>query len=268
MSRSAYKVTKKDITSTHLRYMSMSIAMFNYQTQNGPMVVYSFAPILRKLYPNDADYIEALNNHYKYFNSQSYMSSLILGAVLSMEEQLGLEGKDTIQDFKAGIMGPTAGIGDSVFFVILPGIFVPIAASMAYQGNIFGVAILLAWAIGIEIWRWNFFKYGYNMGTAVVTKLKDKIGTLTEACSILGLTVLGALITSVVKVTCPLTFTLSSGSVINIQNLLNSLLPNLLPVAFTALFAFLLAKKKATMLQLIFVVLVISIVGAAFKILG
>jgi PTS system mannose-specific IID component len=265
---SDYKVTKADLSQVNRRYMALSISMFNYNTQNGPIIAYALGPLLRKLYPSDEEYKEAMHNHYKYFNSMSFMTSLILGIVISMEEKFGIKGKDAIQDFKAGIMGPTAGIGDSIFFVILPGIFVPIAASLGYQGNIFGVVLLAIYCIAVEIFRSKFIYWGYNLGTSVVSQLKDKISVVTEACSILGLTVVGALVPSVIGVTCPLEFTLASGSVINVQSLLDSLLPSLLPVAFTALYVKLLSTKKFTMIQLIVITLVVSIVLGGLGILG
>lgn len=265
---SEYTITKKDISQVNRRYMALSISMFNYNTQNGPIIAYSLAPVLRKLYPNDDDFKEAMSNHYKYFNSMSFMTSLILGIVISMEEKFGLEGKDAIQDFKAGIMGPTAGIGDSLFFVIFPGIFVPIAASLGYQGNPFGVVLLGIYCIVVEVVRSKFIYIGYNMGASVISKLKDKVAIVTESCSILGLTVVGALITSVITVTCPLEFTLDSGSVINVQSLLDSLIPSLLPVCFVAIFVKVLASKKMTMTQLVLVTLICSIVLGGLGILG
>lgn len=268
MSKPTYKITKKDRDQVNWRMMSRAIACFNYSTQNGPAIAYGLEPVLRKLYPDDKDYITAMDNHYKYFNSQPYMATMILGAVLAMEEQLGIEGKDTIQDFKAGIMGPTAGIGDSIFWFIIPGIFTPIAASLSFQGNLMGVGILLLSRIAIGILRWNMFDYGYKMGTGIIGKLGSQLGVLTEAFGILGLTVVGAMITSVVTVTCPLEFTLSSGGVINIQGLLDTLLPSLLPISFTAVMTYVMSKQKFTMTQLILITLVVSIVCGAFGILG
>lgn len=268
MSKPTYKVTKKDRDQVNWRMMRNAIACFNYSTQCAPKMPYALQPVLRKLYPDDKDYITALDNHYKYFNSQPYMATMILGAVLAMEEQLGIEGKDTIQDFKAGIMGPTAGIGDSIFWFIIPGIFTPIAASLAFQGNLLGIGILLISRIAIAILRWNMFDYGYKMGTGIIEKLGAQLGIMTEAFGVLGLTVVGAMVTTVVTVSCPLEWTLSSGGVINIQNLLNTLLPALLPISFTAVMVAAMSKQKFTMTQLIMITLVISIVCGALGILG
>lgn len=261
-------LTDKDIEQANLRFMHTVIHVFNYETQEGPAVCYALAPALRKIYPNDDDYEKALLNESKYFNSQPYMASLIIGAALGMEEQLGIEGADTIQNFKTGIMGPTAGIGDSLFWIILPAIFTPIEAALSFEGNYAGILIGLAYHIGVAIWRHGFFKYGYEMGTKFVTIMRDKVPAVTEAASILGLTVIGALIPSTVTVTCPLEYTLSTGSVINIQSLLDRLMPNLLSVVLAAVCAVLLGKKKVTMTVLVLVVLVFSIIMSSLGVLA
>ena len=120
MSRPTYQLTEKDIKHANFRFLWLSISAFNYSTQNGPGVAFGLAKALRKLYPDDKDYIAAMDNHFKYFNSQPYMASLIIGAALGMEQELGIEGADAIQDFKTGLMGPTAGIGDSIFWIMMP----------------------------------------------------------------------------------------------------------------------------------------------------
>lgn len=58
---SGYKVTKKDLRNANWRWL-MSVCTFNYQTQQGASVAYALSPILRKIYTNDEDYKQALNN--------------------------------------------------------------------------------------------------------------------------------------------------------------------------------------------------------------
>lgn len=268
MSKPEYQLTKKDIKQANDRMLISAIAMFNYQTQNGPNVAYALAPALRKLYPNDEDYKTALLNHFKYFNSQPYTASLIIGAALGMEQELGIEGKDAIQNFKVGLMGPGAGIGDSIFWIILPAIFTPIAAASAYEGSYVGLIIYTLYEIILAVLRYRFFGWGFNMGTNVITKYRKQINVLTDAASVLGLCVLGALIPSTVTIVCPLEFTFSTGSVVNIQSLLDSLVPNLLSIVIAGICAVLLGKRKVTMTTLVLVVLVISIIGSVLGILG
>lgn len=76
---SGYKVTKKDLRNANWRWL-MSVCTFNYQTQQGASVAYALSPILRKIYTNDEDYKQALNNHFRYYNTQPWLAAIILGA--------------------------------------------------------------------------------------------------------------------------------------------------------------------------------------------
>ena len=268
MSKPVYQLTEKDIKEANFRFLWLSIAAFNYSTQNGPGVAFGLAKALRKLYPDDADYIKAMDNHFKYFNSQPYMASIIIGAALGMEQELGTEGAEAIQDFKAGIMGPTAGIGDSIFWIMMPSIFTPIAAAMAAQGNIMGWIIeIIYWSV-LHVFRTRFFGWGFKMGSGFINVIKDRLPLVTDSVGILGLCVLGALIPSTITVTTPLSFTLSTGSQIVIQDLLNVLVPNFLAILVTFIAAKLLGGRKVTMTQLVMGVLVVSVVLSALGILA
>lgn len=246
----------------------MPMSSFCYEAQFGQAVVYALAPALRKLYPDDDDYLAALNNHYKYFNTQPYMCQIVLGAALGMEEQLGRAGAETIQDFKTGVMGPLAGIGDTLFWVVIPTIWASIASPMALEGNATGLILWTIFGIALTLFRLKFFEWGYKLGTRLITELKSTLQVLTDACSILGLTVVGALIPSVVSVKVPLTINFATGTSMSIQEQLDKIMPCLVPVVLTYLCYRLLGKKKVSMTWLVLVVLIVSIIGSALGILG
>lgn len=100
---SGYKVTKKDLRNANWRWL-MSVCTFNYQTQQGASVAYALSPVLRKIYTNDEDYKQALNNHFRYYNTQPWLAAIILGACVAMEERDGLAAADAVQDLKIGTM--------------------------------------------------------------------------------------------------------------------------------------------------------------------
>ena len=77
----------------------------------------------------------ALNNHFNYFNSTTVMSSMILGATLAVEEKDGIAAKDTVQSLKTSLVGPFAGVGDTLVWVLWPTIIGSISGYMAQQGN-------------------------------------------------------------------------------------------------------------------------------------
>ena len=96
----------------------MACNIFNYESQMGPAVAWAMAPVLRKIYKKDEEYKAALNNHFNYFNSTTVMSSVILGATLAVEEKDGIEAKETVQSLKTSLMGPFAGVGDTLVWVL------------------------------------------------------------------------------------------------------------------------------------------------------
>lgn len=200
-----YQVTKKDLKKTADRYNFMACNIFNYESQMGPAVAWAMAPVLRKIYKKDEEYKEALNNHFNYFNSTTVMSSMILGATLAIEEKDGIEAKETVQSLKTSLMGPFAGVGDTLVWVLWP--------------------------------------------------------------TIMGLSVVGALIASSVKMTTALNFKVGEVSLALQTDILDRIMPSLLPVLLTALVYKLLGNKKWTATKLILLIIVIALVCSFFGIL-
>ncbi len=261
-------LTKKDIRNAGLRWMVMPVTVFNYETQLAPAVVYAFAPALRKIYPDGDDYIKALNNHYKYYNSQPYMSSIILGAALAIEDNEGIDGLEAVQNFKTGIMGPLAGIGDTIFWVLIPTIWGSIAAYMALEGNPTGAIMWVIFNLVMLVFRLRFFEWGYSAGRRIINEFGTQLSVFTDAASVLGLCVVGALIPSVITVTVPFVFKVGGEKTMAIQGLLDGIMPGLVPVLLTLGIFKLIGKKKVKMTNVILIVLVVSTIGAYFKILG
>lgn len=266
MAKNTYKITKKDLRKANYRWL-MSVCTFNYQTQQGASVSYALSPILRKIYKNDDDYVEALNNHYQYYNTQPWLAAIILGACVAMEEKQGLEAKEAINDFKVGTMGPIAGVGDSLLMTMIPTIMGSIAAYMALEGNPFGIILWFILIMVIFFFRMRAFEFGYKQGIKIVTEYGEKINYLTEAASVLGLTVVGTLIASVINVSTPLQFNFGDVEM-EIQPMLDNILPTLIPVLITVTAYYLLTKKNISMTVLIVLVIIFSMIMAAFGILS
>ena len=232
----------------------MSVCTFNYQTQQGASVAYALSPVLRKIYTNDEDYKQALNNHFRYYNTQPWLAAIILGAC-------------AVQDLKIGTMGPLAGVGDSLLMTMIPTIMGSIAAYMAIEGNPVGAGIWFALILAIFWVRMHALEFGYKQGVKLVTDFSEKLPNLTAAASVLGLTVVGCLIASVIGVTCPISFSFGDVSM-EIQPLLDKILPAMIPAAITGSAYYLLTKKNASMTALILVVIVLAMVASAAGILA
>lgn len=170
-------------------------------------------------------------------------------------------------DLKVGLMGPISGIGD-VFIWILPmTILGSIAGYMAQQGSPVGILLWLAVWVALYFWRMQNYVQGYKAGASVVTKMGDKLNVLTDAASILGLTVVGSLIYSAVKISTPLTFTYGEISLGIQEGVLDQIFPNLLAVLLAVL-VYKLIKKGVKLNWIILGILVVSCVCAGFGILA
>lgn len=266
MTNEKYQVTKADLRKTADRYNFMACNIFNYESQMGPAVAWAMAPVLRKIYKNDEEYKAALNNHFSYFNSTTVMSSMILGATLAAEEKDGIAAKETVSSLKTSLMGPFAGVGDTLVWVLWPTIMGSIAGYMAQQGNPLGAIIWLICNIIFWFVKRKMFAVGYTSGTKLITNLGQRLSTFTEAASIMGLSVVGALIATSVKVSTALQFQIGEVA-LNLQtDVLDKIMPSLLPVLLTALVYKLLGNKKWIPTKLILLIIAISLVGSFFGI--
>lgn len=260
-------LTKKDLRKAAIRWMGMAVNTYTYQYQQAGSIVFSLGPALRKIYQDDEEYVESLNNHFNYFNAHPWMANLILGAALGIEDEGGIATKDAVQSFKIGLMGPMAGIGDSLIWVLYPTIMGSIAGYMALEHNMAGILIWLILNLIFMVVRVKFFEIGYKSGTKLITTLGNRLNLLTESMSILGLVVAGALIPSVVKIVTPLTYT-SGESVTEIQSILDQIFPFLLPVLATLGSYKLIKSGKVTVTVLILLIVGCSMICAAFGILA
>ncbi|WP_406827414.1 PTS system mannose/fructose/sorbose family transporter subunit IID [Pediococcus inopinatus] len=260
-------ITKHDLNRMGVRWCFMGVNAFNYETQEGPGYTYAVAPALRKIYPNDDDYEKAIANHLKYFNTTTAMANILMGATTAMEEKESVKSLDAVQGLKTSLMGPLAGIADTLIWVLWPTIIGSISGYMAIKGNPLGAIIWFLCNIAfffVKVW---FTRLGYFSGTKLITSLGDRISIFTESASIMGLTVVGALIASVVTVTTPITFKFGAVKMGLQADILDKIMPALLPVLLTWVVYKLIGNKKWTMNRIILLLIVFAMVCSFFNIL-
>ena len=172
-------LTKKDCVKGACRWSLMAVTTFNYDTQLAPAVVFGIGPLLRKIYPDDDEYVEALNNHFRYFNTHPWVANLVLGATLALEDKEGISAADAVQNIKVSLMGPLAGIGDTLIWTLLPTILGSIAGYMALEGNPVGTILWLLTNVFFIAVRTQLMWVGYREGTKLITKFGGKIAQIT-----------------------------------------------------------------------------------------
>lgn len=260
---------KKIRNKVFLRWFLQGESGWNYEKMQGSGYCYSMMPALKEIYKDDPDAMqEAVKNHLQFFNTAPNTANIILGVNMAVEQTVKQDGKDAIASIKTGLMGPLAGVGDSLFGVIIDTIFGSIAAYMALEGNPLGCIIwLLACGVGVTMVRYAFLEVGYKQGTDVVNNIGDKLKKITESANILGLTVVGALIPTVINAKIPYVF--QWGKVkMPVQEMIDSIMPSLVPVCIVALVYWLLSKKGMNSTRVILIMIVAAIFLSYFKVLG
>lgn len=260
-------VTKKDLNKMSWRYILASQLQWNYERMMSSGYLFAILPFLKKNYKEDKELNEMAKVHNQFFNTNAIFGNLILGIDVAIEENEGYKSKSTITALKTALMGSLAGVGDSLFHVIWGTIFGSIAASLALQGSVAGCILWILANIALLFGRASLLPLGYKQGVKLVTTLKDQLASFTNAAMVLGITVIGALIPSVVKVETPIVYN-HADIKLPLQDTLNGILPNLIPVLLTLIVYWLLGRKKMNSTRVIWIVLLCSILLSAFGIIS
>lgn len=269
MSEIKTKINRKDMISTFIR-SNFQQASFNYERIHGLAFCVDMIPTIKRVYSKKEDQIEALKRHLVFFNTTPAVCGPVIGVTIAMEEAKagGAEIDDgTINSLKVGLMGPLAGVGDPLVWGTLRPITAAIGASLALSGTILGpLAFFIAFnAVRLGM-KWFGLKYGLIKGMDIVKDLSGNIlQKLTEGATILGLFIMGVLVTKWTSINVPLVVSETAGPdgttvVTTVQNILDDLVPGLLALGLTMLMMKLL-KKKVSPIVLIFALFAVGIIG-------
>ncbi|MDE9495146.1 PTS system mannose/fructose/sorbose family transporter subunit IID [Xenorhabdus bovienii] len=251
-------LTTRDINVMALRSLLLQ-ASFNYERMQAGGWLYTLIPALRKLHKNPGDLANSMKMHMEFINVHPFDVTFLSGLVLAMERSK--EKISTIRAVKIALMGPLGGIGDALFWLTLLPICAGIGASLALQGSIFGpIVFLLMFNLVHFTLRFGLAHYGYRAGTTAITMLKTHTKNISHAASIVGMTVIGALVASYVHLSTPLVMKAGEAKVALQTDVLDKLMPNLLPLCFTLL-VYWLMKRGFSPVKLIGITVVFGVVG-------
>ncbi|MDB5015775.1 MAG: hypothetical protein JWQ84_607 [Mucilaginibacter sp.] len=259
------KLTKGDIRSMFFRSLALE-ANFNFETWQNTGFAFSIIPALKRLYTNKKDMAKALKRHLQIFNTSPYGSTLVIGITAAMEEQNSQDAEfddESISSVKLGLMGPVAGVFDSLFWGTFKVIAAGVGTSLAIKGNIMGpVIFILIFNIPHLLVRYNLTFIGYNTGTKFLRNLakSNVMDKLTTGASILGLMVVGAMPATLMNITTPINIG-SAKSTITVQGILDQIVPAIIPLGLTFLVYFF-VKKSVKTTYLLLGLLVLGFVGS------
>ena len=240
-------INARDLRRVFWRSFQMEFS-WNYERQMNLAFVYALIPVLKKLYPQKSELAAALKRHLVFFNTTPHIVTLLLGITTAMEEknsqQQEMDGT-AIDNVKASLMGPLAGLGDSFFWGTLRLIATGIGTSLALQGNILGpILFLLVFNVPHILVRWLFTRWGYVLGTGVLHRVQKSgmMESLTYGASIIGLMVVGAMAASMINITIPISFGAGEAKT-GVQDIINNIMPCLLPLISFGIVYWLLGRK-------------------------
>lgn len=242
------KLSKRDVTAAAWRWIFFHQSSHNYERMMGLGYCHSMSGALEKLYGNDKEKLsEGLTRNMAFFNTEPQLGSVIPGITLALEETYANDKKfdpDIIPSTKNALMGPLAGIGDSLLVGTLNPILLSIGIGMSLQGSPIGafffLAVWLAVVVPMQFW---LFRKGHSMGLDAVGILMDqelKV-RITTALTMLGLIVIGGVASATIKANVIWEYT-SGEMVVNAQSILDGIMPKLIPLLI-ALAAYYLVSK-------------------------
>lgn len=179
---------------------------WNYERQQNIGYSFGIVPVIEKVYePGSEKQKRAYARSLDFMAITPQLSTLLMGIDAAMEEENAANDEfddSAITAVKTSLMGPLAGIGDSLIAGTLRVIGTGIAIGFAQQGNPLGaILLLLIFNIPGLLIRWFGLKFGYQYGSTFITDaakggLMEKV---TFAVSVVGLAAIGGMVASYVS---------------------------------------------------------------------
>ncbi|HMM83675.1 MAG TPA: PTS system mannose/fructose/sorbose family transporter subunit IID [Terrimesophilobacter sp.] len=276
------RITRKDLLMSWLIWTFFSHSNYNYERLQASAFAHAMTPIIKRLYGGDKEQTrEALQRHLVFFNTSPDFGAVIHGVTIAMEEQKA-NGEpiteNAITSTKTGLMGPMAGIGDTIGQGIVVPLLIALGISITglgtevqKSGDLSGITgnplgpilyfILVAvFSLGVT---YIMYTQGYKQGRSFVTSvlksgLMDKV---ILGASVLGNIVLGGLTAQFVKVYVGWTVHAGETTVRVQQDVLDKILPGLLPLGLVVLTWWLLMRGWHP-IKLLVIYVIVCVVGA------
>lgn len=269
-------LSKKDIDRAAWSYIFFAQSTQNFERMMGLAFCHVLEPILKKLYGKDPEeYKNSLKRHMQFYNTEPQLGALIPGITIAMEEARA-KGEDISEELivntKNALMGPFAGIGDSMVVGTYSPILLSIAMSMCISdgnpiGPLFFCAVWLTTVVGMQ---WYLFHKGYDMGIGAANMffnnkaLADKI---TTGLTMLGLIVIGGVASTTVNAKVLYQFVSGDMSISIQEQVLNKIMPGVFPLLITLAAWYLMDKKKWSATKIVLAIVVFAAIMVALGIM-
>lgn len=261
------KISKKTLAKSFRNWYYGHLTCFSQEHMQTFGYLCSMLPIIKELYDTPQEQQEALSTYTAFFNTEPQLGTVIVGVTAGLEEAKAngeaIDG-DMINGIRAGLMGPVAGIGDSLVVGTLIPILLGIALGLSGGGSPLGaIFYIISWNVIVTLGMRFLYYKGYELGgKAVEIIVGEKANAIREAVVLLGTVVIGAVAASWINVTTSFKMLNADGSpIIDLQNTLDGICPKLLS-AVTVIFCWwLMSKKKISPTIVMLILVVIALIG-------
>ncbi|MCI8725067.1 MAG: PTS system mannose/fructose/sorbose family transporter subunit IID [Hungatella sp.] len=264
ISKDGSGLTDREWRAIFLRSLTMEVS-WNYERQQNMGYCFSMLPAIRKLYEKKEDQIQAAKRHMEYFNTTPYVSTAVLGISAAMEEENAKNREydpSSINHVKTALMGPLAGIGDTMLWGTLRVVATGIGVSLALKGSLLGAVLFwLIFNIPAYSIRYLCLKRGYTLKTDFLDNIwrSGVMPKVSSATTVISLMVMGAMVFYMVSV--PLAVSWGDGSsLVQLQGVLDEMVPGFLPLAVT-LGIYGLLRRKMNLWQILLILTACGIAG-------
>ncbi|WP_248927956.1 PTS system mannose/fructose/sorbose family transporter subunit IID [Paenibacillus hamazuiensis] len=263
--------TRQDIRRLFFRSFAIQSA-FSFDRMQAYGFIWAVLPMLRKLYKGrPEEFTAAMKRHLVLYNSHAWLPGPVMALTLDLEARKAA-GEDideqSIQGLKSGLMGPIAGIGDSLFNGTLKPVLGGAAAALALQGNLFApVLFFLGTNIVHVAVRWYTLNKGFALRERFLAVMASgEIKRMMEAATLAGLMTVGALTATWLKISTPISYQMDKNP-ISLQAMLDGIMPKLLPLAVVMIVFWLIRRRMKTTV-LMYGLIASGIILGALKILN
>ena len=263
------KISKKVLSKAFHTWYYGHLTCFSQEHMQTFGFLCTMLPIVRDLYPNDkAAQDRSMKTYTAFFNTEPQLGAVVVGITAGLEEARANGADDvddeTINGLRAGLMGPIAGIGDSLVVGTLIPILLGIALGMSTGGSPLGaIFYIVVWNL-IAYFGMKFLFYkGYSLGGKAVEILVGAQGeAIRESVSMLGAMVIGAVANTWVSIKTSFQLVNASGEAyLVLQDKLDSVYPGMLTAVFVFICWWLMAKKKMSPIKVMGILVLVALVG-------
>ena len=269
------KVSKKTLNSSFWRWWYGNLTCFSHEHMQTFGYMWSMLPIIKELYPTHEEQCEKMQTYYPFFNTEPQIGCIVVGITAGLEEARanGADGIDDemINGIRAGLMGPLAGIGDSLIVGTYIPILLGIALGFAEGGSAIGPIFYIVVWNATSIWFQHYIYFlGYNLGgSAVELLVGDRATAFRNAVITMGQVIVGAMAASWVAISTNIVIAQdSTGADITLGSKLDGAFPKLLTCVFVLFCWWLMAKKGMSPVKYLLLMVVIGFVGSVIGLLG